>query len=354
MKRQFSPRVLERDAESQGSDSDGPERWDEAKAPPDDLDDDVFAAAISDLTRDFQLLAYRAGETYTFAARFATDFFLLFTCMFVQLFLLYQVKHFVTAKAVHDIRIAYDAFEIGMYTTNPECYEVTANGFHRGIPSCFDASAFDNLSEDVQAAACRIPLSQPYFFITVLWIWTVVCMGSVYKSYRQFRGLIVNTKTVPTMHTPFDGDLEAGDDEQIIQQLSLIVKVIFTVFIILPKACMALYLLWLGCRWLLATNNFGDLILNAVALEFILVIGEVMYAAMLPERNKHDLSRTKMLPTSPIYSVGCKQFGKVIFFNLVCLSWVYGYMYSFQMVLPDYRWDVHDVCVSWINERFEV
>jgi len=40
--------------------------------------------------------------------------------------------------------------------------------------------------------------------------------------------------------------------------------------VLVPRTIITCLLLWLGCRWLLATNNFADLVLNAVALEFIL------------------------------------------------------------------------------------
>lgn len=355
----YSPQDESFDDESQeGSEEEAPPRWKDEVAPPNDLDEDVYALAVSDLTRDFQLLANNSGETMTFLARFATHFFLLFACMFVQLFLLYNVKKYVTAKSVHDIRISYDAFETGMYTADPACYETTVNGFRRGLHNCFNASAFDDLSLDIQSSACRIPLSQPFFFGTILWVWTVVCMGQLYKTLRQFKGLILNTKTVDTMHTPFEGEFsdKEGDGEarKVIQQLTLPVKVLFTVAIILPKIGMTSYLLWLGSRWLLATDNFSDIILNAVALEFILLLGEVLYVAMLPERNRHDLGKTKMMPTSKIYAVGCLQFGKVFMFNLIVFAWVGLYMTKFQGVLPDYRWDVREVCGAWIEERFEV
>jgi len=42
--------------------------------------------------------------------------------------------------------------------------------------------------------------------------------------------------------------------------------------VLLPRLLMSGVLLWLGCRWLLATPNFADLVLNAVALEFILTL----------------------------------------------------------------------------------
>merc|ERR1711957_595092 len=129
---------------------------------------------------------------------------------------------------------------------------------------------------------------------------------------RQFKRLVINTETVKTMTQPFDGDQfpigKVTDGILVIQRLTLFMKGTFSLFVFLPKVSMMIYLLWLGCRWLLATNNFQDLILNSVALEFILQLSSIIYMAMLPERNRHDLKKTKMLPSSPTESVGCHQF----------------------------------------------
>lgn len=38
-------------------------------------------------------------------------------------------------------------------------------------------------------------------------------------------------------------------------------------------------ILLLGCRWLVATSDMGDLILNAVALEFLLVLNSLVLQA---------------------------------------------------------------------------
>ncbi|CAE7428645.1 unnamed protein product [Symbiodinium necroappetens] len=34
---------------------------------------------------------------------------------------------------------------------------------------------------------------------------------------------------------------------------------------------------------------------------------------------------------------------------LVSVSWVFYYIYRFQAILPDYKWDVHEVCKSYIQ-----
>merc|ERR1712039_1020051 len=49
-----------------------------------------------------------------------------------------------------------------------------------------------------------------------------------------------------------------------------------------PKFLISLYLLYLGCEWLTATMSFEKLVLNTVALEFVLRIDELLYKVFFP------------------------------------------------------------------------
>merc|ERR1711918_314411 len=98
----------------------------------------------------------------------------------------------------------------------------------------------------------------------------------------------------------------------------------------------------------------GELILNAVALEFILHLGAVMHFAMAPMRNRRAVEETKMLPVQRITVTDYRQLAYVCGLIAVTLGWVCCYMWYFQGVLPDYRWDVHEVCEIWIAERYAV
>merc|ERR1711865_534186 len=153
--------------------------------------------------------------------------------------------------------------------------------------------------------------------------------------------LIIRAKTCESMSDCFtraesqeEFEDHGKDGERVIYQLTLRVKAMFFFLNFVPRITMNCVLLWLGCRWLLATTTFSDLILNAVALQFILDLGQLFYHAAVPERNKHDLKLTKMLPLDPWhFVVGQRQGVQVcIFFSSVIL-WVYLYMTRFQMVL---------------------
>merc|ERR1719498_931526 len=122
----------------------------------------------------------------------------------------------------------------------------------------------------------------------------------------------------------------------------------------IPRMAITSVLLWIGCRWLLATTDFADLVMNAIALEFILLIKDCLYVALMPARSNIDLSLTKIQPFPKRLSPAWWNFADSFLLLLVAVLWVYLYMRHFQQVLPDYRWDVHDVCVEYIKERYKV
>merc|ERR1712188_183649 len=106
---------------------------------------------------------------------------------------------------------------------------------------------------------------------------------------------------------------------------------------------MCFFLFWLGSRWLLATAGFGDLLLNALALEFILNLAEILYNALAPFQQKLKVQRT-LIPQ--------RQSSGIIASFVWVFSAVYtlAYMVYFQGVLPDYKWDVRSVCQSLLAE----
>jgi len=215
--------------------------------------------------------------------------FLFVVCTVIQLYLLREIKHVVDAKAVHDIREAYDAFEEIMY----DDHVLTPNGKHRGLGPIKDASTFyddDLLDQGTRASICAIPLSQPMFVFVVLLIWTLTCMKQFRKALEIFNAVIVGLPTYPDMKAALQTCEE--DETDNVMGLTLGVKSAIVVLVIIPQVCITAVLLWLGCRWLLATSDFPCLILNAVALEFVLCLKDLIYNALVPPRSMHDLART--------------------------------------------------------------
>merc|ERR1719343_1737994 len=91
----------------------------------------------------------------------------------------------------------------------------------------------------------------------------------------------------------YDDAATEGDD-YLIDALTVYMKGVIVFLVLLPRLLITLVLTWLGCRWLLATTNFADLILNAVALEFILLMKDALYGTLMTRKNKADVTTTKI------------------------------------------------------------
>eukprot|EP00035_Acanthoeca_spectabilis_P009682 m.170825 g.170825 ORF g.170825 m.170825 type:complete len:384 (-) comp14802_c0_seq2:1048-2199(-) len=75
-------------------------------------------------------------------------------------------------------------------------------------------------------------------------------------------------------------------------------------FVIFPKVVIAMGLWWYGCSFLLSSENDADLLLNSVALVFVLEIDEYM-AKLVPESTREQVDKF------PDYELTAEEFFKV-------------------------------------------
>jgi hypothetical protein len=331
---------------------------------PDTLEEDTYCLAIALIVRD--LHALESGKAQNRALRYARLAFavgLIMLTIFLQLAVLAGTKKYVTPQQVAGIRDAYDQYEVAMY---PGHSYLNQNGKHRGVPGYFDAKAFDKLDGDLQQDVCNIPLSQVNFLSLVLLIWSITCMAQLKQCVENFMCVIFFAKTIASMKDAIteeeEEDDEGLDDEvddasdiddgipmSIITGVTMKVKVLLTVFVFLPDFATTCFILWLGSRWLVATNDFGNVLSNAVALEFILMLKELLYYALASERNKRDLTHTGLAPAWSKEPAGYTiYFGSSLAWAFFAIAWVWYYVHH-QGVLPDYKWDVNGVCTTWLQ-----
>merc|ERR1712224_908999 len=192
---------------------------------------------------------------------------------------LYNTKLYVSAKYVHDIRVAYEVFEDAMYQcrgvygngtfdTN-QCY-LSSHGHSRGKPEALPDLAtrrerLEGMSEDDQGNACRIPFTMQFFLFTILLIWSLTCGSELKKTV--WTAIELGGLKRAKLRKCFEGenDPEGKKGELVIVGLPCWLKS-FLLFFMLIRFVITCVLLWIGCRWLLSTTRFADLILNAVAL----------------------------------------------------------------------------------------
>jgi len=177
-------------------------------------------------------------------------------------------------------------------------------------------SLYNNLVEYVRGgviAQCLVVFTQ------FLWLCTI--LNDVHNTYNIFRAvcqcrigsctrlMVVdmdeddeNDYRPPSLFRAGTGAIE--DDGRLIDFMKVVRmvsmyrgRVAFVVFsVCLPKLLVACTLWWFGATWLANTINFSELILNGVALAFVLEFDEVLYSIFMPRRTKTLISNLEPLP----------------------------------------------------------
>jgi len=313
------------------------------------LTEDTYGMAIASIVRDTKYLTREGGSRHACIRylRIVAAFKLLAINMGLQLFLISCIAKFSAARAVFGIRNAYSDFETHMYAGH---VYLTLHNYSRGMgDKYFNTTLFDTLSETTKGKACRIPFAQPYFLFAMLTIWSLLVVGELKQTLQLFSRLVLRTSTSASMAHATQPNSEDGET---IVKLTVGLKVFFTLFMVLPRAAIACVLLWLGCRWLAATTDFQDLVLNSVGLEFVLLLKELLYHTLVPGRVKRDTVRMHVSIAHEATQPSPLAFLGTFLWGWVAVGWVYLYIYKFQAVLPGYRWDVHDVCWRWMKQNY--
>jgi len=313
---------------------------DEEELTTEDLSEDAYGLAITSICHDLHHIQRDEGSLHDGLRkwRVATSIGLVVLNMAVQLFLLSCITNYACSTAVYSIRNVYDKYEQHMYEGH---VFKTKNGFARGLSDAyFKKENFATLDDDTKDLVCKIPFSQPAFLFIILFVWTILVAGEMSECVLLFDRLILNTPTAPNMKRAV---VRQGEDEVIVSVTSGL-KIFFTVVLFIPRLLMAVFLLWIGCRWLSATTDYENLVLNGVGLEFVLLLKELFYKALVPGRSKRDVRRTKINiayeagDPSPVSYLGTFVWG------VASCAWVWLYIYGFQAVLPYYQFDVHEAC----------
>lgn len=267
----------------------------------------------------------------------------------LQVFLIEHIVSLVVPFRIDPIRNSYEAFERHMYAGHTT---LSANGEERGVHGYFDPARFDTLDEDVKGMVCSIPFSQPRFFIGIVFIWTLTCVGEMKQCVDHFYSLIVMMPTVLSMGDGLQAKPGSQSRAHVVDGLPRGIKALILVFIIVPRVLLTCLLCWLGCRWLAATADFGDLVLNAIAAEFILQFKGLFYLTLVPVQFKEDLRTTEFLPPARRHRTSVWALMNMLLWGVLAFGWACFYMFFFQMVLISYQWDVHGVCDRWITATF--
>lgn len=283
-------------------------------------------------------------------SRVVLSVLMLILVIVMQLFLLAQIKTFCTSPYVAEIRGYYDTFERTMYDGH---VQETEYGFALGKGGkegpFFDMSKFASLSDGTKKKVCTIPFSQFNFLFVILFVWTLSVIGELKVCLRHAHWLWARP-AVPYME---DALAVSDCDREVIQGATISMKAFIALFILLPRVLVSIILLWLGCRWLSATADYDDLLVNVVALEFILTLNHLLYEKLMSDKNKREITEAKIdMRDSGRIRPSLTTFVLPFGYGLAAAAWAWFYMVHFQMVLPGYQWDVRDACASYVAQKY--
>jgi len=132
------------------------------------------------------------------------------------------------------------------------------------------------------------------------------------------------------------------------------VKCLLVFVVILPRVILTGTLLWLGTRFLTATNDFSELVLNTVGLEFIILFKNLTYHTVVPDRNKRELQNIEVRPSTAVEYANYFNYLGTFGWAVVAMAWNVYYVFMLQDVLPQYRWDVGPFCGPWFEKKYAV
>jgi len=321
------------------------------KRSPTSLDEDIYGMGIAALIRDTQRVACGSESRGLRVSRMMISLLTLIFTMTLQVFLLVEMQHLVTSVVTKEAQTTYGEFEVPMYGNDKSKMETMSDGELRGVDSQFDMTRFAGLDDETKDAICQVPLSQPTLFIAILLVWTLVCTNEMRNAFDMAGSLLVSTPTIANMKESIAETEEKNDDAVVVVGLTLPIKIASIILIVIPRILVTGTLLWLGCRWLTGTFGFSDVLQNAVALEFILLLKYVFYDAITPSHNKRETVKTMLSPYLAKESPSSTVFLGAFTWGIISIVWVFLYILVFQQVLPNYQWDIHDACVPYLASK---
>lgn len=316
------------------------------------LDGDITGLLIFSLIDDSHAFANRDEQACQRIVRLFQAFGFLILTFFLQLSILYFIQEFCCAEAVYTARQAYSTYELAMVGGNVNYTTMTEYGEYRAMEEHFDPAFFDTIDAVAKKKICNIPFSQPLCLQIVLLLWTFTCCLDYRRCMDYFWELIIYLPTVDSMRYAIQMDEDVDGKKFLLVGITLTGKNVIYWVVLAPRVLMALIMMWQGCRWLAATADFSDLVLNACALELILGLKDLLYGALVSKHTKIDIRSTELF--LPNLHKKRRNYLNVtgVCWGLLSCAWTWYYIYHFQSVLPGYRFDVARLCFGWISERY--
>jgi len=265
----------------------------------------------------------------------------------LQFVILYYVNKFIVGQAVHETQTNYARYHREVFARN--------GTFMQEIWENWDGPLLK---------LCNMAVSKITFTFAIVFLWTGRMLGEL-RTILDLHHDVHHIKDLPANKAPSDMVFEVMDDStQKVEEYHLVflnckARMCIYVLVIIPKFLIAIILTWIGCRWLAATESFSDLILNALALEFVINIDEFMFSYFSPAAMRERLGALKIIHyldpkhhPDDDYEI-IRAYITSLMYMMVAAVWSWVYLQKFQQVLPSFQHDIHQHCDDWFDRRYE-
>lgn len=250
-----------------------------------DIDLDVYGATIFSVIYDLSELFGGVDQDNLgmglHVLRLSFVLLLLVSNFSLQIGMLYYIYSFVVLGLVHKAEMVYQQY-------HDEC-------FYNGQ---FNVTLWEEW--EYKDDLCGMGFANFGFMYAIISLWWLTMLNEFRKNERLLQTLI----RVPG--TSDVGDMVYVKDEVTTYFKKVTCGIRYGLYAILvaPKILINIGLLLIGTIWLTSTLSYDDLILNAIALEFVIQVDELLFTAMLPSFICARISQTKFLipgkgPKSP-------------------------------------------------------
>lgn len=231
-----------------------------------DLPEDIYGAAMFSIIFDFYDIFTphgNADELHTGMNILRVIFvnIVLMTNFALQIGMLYWIFIYVVLPSIHTVENVYQKY-------HAEIFDAAGQ---------YDSASWATWPEGNKEELCGIAFASYWFMFAILCLWCYSMLIELRKTERLQKDI----KSVEDCQKLEDVIDDSGEYPRIVKLTKGLDWLLFLV-IIVPKLLIGFALLMIGMVWLMATDSFADLILNAVALEFVVSIDEVLFEAAMP------------------------------------------------------------------------
>jgi hypothetical protein len=188
--------------------------------------------------------------------------------------------------------------------------------------------------------------SHPAFLGVVLVLWTLTILIELRK-VEGFISALNSLKTAASLHDMIFPDHDSdGNETWEIKGLTKPVYWSIMIVITVPKVSIVIWLFLMGFDWLSSTVSPQNLILNALALAFVVNIDEQLFEALIPTCLKDKMQHVTLCEMKKMYATEEEEHESIIqaewasfrrsilyFFLPILVS--LGYIYYMQGLLAD-------------------